>query len=172
MCHDLSHTHTHTHAHTHTHTQKHTHTTYTPPPLTTILFKNPPKFLLGDLTCSQPVCYAQTLMGNDNSLSSFFSFFFFFRDRVSLCSLGCPGTYSVDQAGLELRNLPVSASRVLGLKACATTPGFFFFFSLFLVSYLSSSQLLPYLDCSYLTWTVCFPHLQVQPRNILSALIL
>jgi hypothetical protein len=27
----------------------------------------------------------------------------------------------VDQAGLELRNLPASASRVLGLKACATT---------------------------------------------------
>jgi hypothetical protein len=40
-----------------------------------------------------------------------------------LCSPGCPGTHSVDQAGLELRNLPASASRVLGLKACATTPG-------------------------------------------------
>jgi hypothetical protein len=47
--------------------------------------------------------------------------FFFLRDRVSLCSPGCPGTYSVDQAGLELRNLPASASQVLGLKACATT---------------------------------------------------
>jgi hypothetical protein len=41
--------------------------------------------------------------------------------RVSLCSPGCPGAHSVDQAGLELRNLPVSASQVLGLKACATT---------------------------------------------------
>jgi hypothetical protein len=32
----------------------------------------------------------------------FFFFFFFlvFRDRVSLCSPGCPGTHSVDQAGL------------------------------------------------------------------------
>jgi hypothetical protein len=48
-------------------------------------------------------------------------FFFFFLDRVSLCSPGCPGTHSVDQAGLELRNLPASASQVLGLKACATT---------------------------------------------------
>jgi hypothetical protein len=48
---------------------------------------------------------------------------FFFRDRVSLCSPGCPGTHSVDQAGLELRNLPTFASQVLGLKACATTPG-------------------------------------------------
>jgi hypothetical protein len=45
----------------------------------------------------------------------------FFRDRVSLCSTGCPGTHSVDQAGLELRNLPASASQVLGLKACTTT---------------------------------------------------
>ena len=34
--------------------------------------------------------------------------FGFFQDRVSLCSLGCPGTHSVDQAGLELRDLPAS----------------------------------------------------------------
>jgi hypothetical protein len=33
-----------------------------------------------------------------------------FLDRVSLCSPGCPGTHSVDQAGLKLRNLPASAS--------------------------------------------------------------
>jgi hypothetical protein len=50
-------------------------------------------------------------------------FFLVFRDRVSLCSSGCPGTHFVDQAGLELRNPPASASRVLGLKACTTTPG-------------------------------------------------
>jgi hypothetical protein len=59
------------------------------------------------------------------TLSSFFLFlnlFFGFWDRVSLCSPGCPGTHFVDQAGLELRNLPASASQVLGLKACATTP--------------------------------------------------
>jgi hypothetical protein len=29
----------------------------------------------------------------------------------------------MDQAGLELRDPPASASRVLGLKACTTTPG-------------------------------------------------
>jgi hypothetical protein len=46
-----------------------------------------------------------------------------FQDRVSLYSPGCPGTHSVDQADLELRNLPASASQVLGLKACATTAG-------------------------------------------------
>jgi hypothetical protein len=54
-------------------------------------------------------------------LFCFVLFCFVFRDRVSLCSPGCPGTHSVDQADLELRNPPVSASRVLGLKACATT---------------------------------------------------
>ena len=49
--------------------------------------------------------------------------FCFFLDRVSLYSPGCPGTHFVDQAGLQLRNLPASASRVLGLKMCTTTPG-------------------------------------------------
>jgi hypothetical protein len=44
----------------------------------------------------------------------------FFQDRVSLGSPGCPGTHFVDQAGLELRNPPASASQVLGLKVCAT----------------------------------------------------
>lgn len=39
--------------------------------------------------------------------------------RVSLCSLGCIG--SVDQTH---RYLPGSASQVLELKVCATTPGF------------------------------------------------
>jgi hypothetical protein len=59
---------------------------------------------------------------------NFFFFFFFlvFRDRVSLCSPGCPGIHFVDQAGLELRNLPASASasRVLGLKACVATASY------------------------------------------------
>jgi hypothetical protein len=42
------------------------------------------------------------------------------RDKVSLCSPGCPQTHAEEQAGLELRNLPASAFQVLGLKACAT----------------------------------------------------
>jgi hypothetical protein len=50
-------------------------------------------------------------------------FCLFFRKRVSLYSPGCPGTHFVDQAGLELRNPPASASQVLGLKVCHTTPG-------------------------------------------------
>ena len=44
-----------------------------------------------------------------------------FWDRVSLYSPGCPGTHSVGQAGLELRNPPASVSQVLGLQACAIT---------------------------------------------------
>jgi hypothetical protein len=43
-------------------------------------------------------------------LFCFVLFCFVFRDRVSLYSPGCPGTHSVDQVGLELRNLPASAS--------------------------------------------------------------
>ena len=37
-----------------------------------------------------------------------------------LCNPDCPGTHSVDQAGLELRDPPASASQVLGLKVCVT----------------------------------------------------
>jgi hypothetical protein len=51
----------------------------------------------------------------ENSSGEFlFVCLFLFRDRVSLCSPGCPGTHSGDQAGLELRNPPASASQVLG----------------------------------------------------------
>jgi hypothetical protein len=55
------------------------------------------------------------------SLSLFLS-----RDWVSLYSPGCPGTHSVDQAGLALRDPPASASWVLGLKVdfwVPTMPG-------------------------------------------------
>jgi hypothetical protein len=56
-----------------------------------------------------------------------YNFLFVFRDRVSLYSPGCPGAHFVDHAGLELRNPPASASRVLGLKECATMPGVYNF---------------------------------------------
>jgi hypothetical protein len=61
--------------------------------------------------------------GNNRKVLFFFHFFnsLVFRDRVSRYSPGCPGTHFVDQAVLELRNPPASASRVLRLKACATT---------------------------------------------------
>ena len=41
--------------------------------------------------------------------------FFVFQDRVSLYSTGCPGTHSVDQAGLKLRIPPASASQSAGI---------------------------------------------------------
>jgi hypothetical protein len=64
-----------------------------------------------------------------------------FRDRVSLYSPGCPGAHFVDQAGLELRNPPASDSRVLGLKACATTtPGLVDTFFEYLKSKVQRSQ--------------------------------
>jgi hypothetical protein len=53
----------------------------------------------------------------------FVCFLFSFWDRVSLYSPGCPGTHFVNQAGLELRNPPASASPALGLKACTTMSG-------------------------------------------------
>jgi hypothetical protein len=52
-----------------------------------------------------------------------FVLFCFFETRFLCAALpGCPGTHFVDQAGLELRNPPATASQVLRLKACATTP--------------------------------------------------
>lgn len=42
--------------------------------------------------------------------------------RVSLSSPGCPRTSFVDQAGLELKDPPAFAYRVLGLKAYTTPP--------------------------------------------------
>ena len=51
----------------------------------------------------------------------FYFHFLVFHVRVSLCSPGCPGTHSVDQVGLKLRNPPACASQALGLKACTTT---------------------------------------------------
>ena len=65
----------------------------------------------------------------------FWFWFLVFWDRVFLYSPGCPGTHSVDQAGLELRNPPASASQVLGLKVCTTTrfTKLFFFKDLFII---------------------------------------
>lgn len=40
----------------------------------------------------------------------YLGFRYLFFEKVSLCSPGSPGTYSVDQAVLELIDLPASAS--------------------------------------------------------------
>ena len=54
-------------------------------------------------------------------LLNFSIFLNFSRLGFSMSIPGCPGTHSVEQAGLELRNSPASASQGLGLKAWATT---------------------------------------------------
>jgi hypothetical protein len=54
----------------------------------------------------------------------FFCFWFcfcFFETGFLCIALAVLELTLVDQAGLELRNPPASASRVLGLKVCATT---------------------------------------------------
>jgi hypothetical protein len=49
---------------------------------------------------------------------------FVYGERVFLCIPGHPGTHSIDQAALKLRDSPASVSRVLGLKACNTSAQF------------------------------------------------
>jgi hypothetical protein len=51
--------------------------------------------------------------GTNLTFGFLFVCFLFFQDRVSLYSPGCPGAHFANQAGLELRNPPASASRVL-----------------------------------------------------------
>jgi hypothetical protein len=69
---------------------------------------------------------------------------------------GCPRTHSVDQAGLELRDLPTSASGVLGLKvwATATQPELdccfvFIFLSFFPSSFFFLSSFFSFFFCIY-----------------------
>ena len=75
-----------------------------------------------------------------------FCFVCFFQDRISLCIPGCPGTHSVNQADLELRNSP--ASQVLGLKACATTAQLFRIPNTFWIA--------PYQICSFNYISHCY----------------
>jgi hypothetical protein len=77
------------------------------------------------LLCFALLCFA---------LLCFALLWLFFLDRVSLCSPGYPGTHSVDQAGLKLKNPSSSHSQVLGLKACTTTTQLL---NLFLLRYLT-----------------------------------
>jgi hypothetical protein len=98
------------------------------------------------LMCSQRFILGAFLIAFFFFLVCLFVLFFvclfvclFFRDRISLYSPGCPGTHFVDQAGLELRNLPASASRMLGLEVCAMTPGLFLDKVLFLKLNLTDS---------------------------------
>jgi hypothetical protein len=73
-------------------------------------------------------------LGDDDTFENFiylnfkFNLFKFFWgegfETGFLCIALAVLELTVDQAGLELRNLPASASRVLGLKAYTTTPSY------------------------------------------------
>jgi hypothetical protein len=106
----LPHTHTHTHTHIQTLGQKQSKITTTK----TLPVESPYFRKVGRWGAREHFIRTATK-------ESFF--LMVFQDRVSLYSPGCPGAHFVDQAGLELRNSPASASRVLGLKTCDTTPG-------------------------------------------------
>jgi hypothetical protein len=78
--------------------------------------------------CSQAGCFLfsflfedvyHDLLYNTEGILSIF----FFSETGFLCI-----ALAVDQAGLELRNLPASASRMLGLKACATNAWLVYFY--------------------------------------------
>ena len=75
-----------------------------------------------------------------------------FSRQVSLCIPGCPGTHAADQASPEFEDLLSSASRVLGLKACASTArlkqifSFFFFSFWFFETGFLSVALVPVLE--------------------------
>jgi hypothetical protein len=84
-------------------------------------FLRPPLCGLKEVWWSSILKHLHTLVLVCFGFGFFFFFFLILRNRVSLCSPGCPGTHFVDQTGLKLRNLPASASQVLGLKACTTT---------------------------------------------------
>jgi hypothetical protein len=86
---------------------------------------------------------------------------FVFPDRVSLCSSGCPGTHSVDVTGLELKIHLPSASQVLGLKACATTPGCLLFFLFLKNIYLFFIRYFLYIHIK------CYPESSLYPPSAL-----
>ena len=52
-----------------------------------------------NLKNTKNITFCLVLTMDDSSVESFF---FFFWDRVSLCSPDCPRTHSIDQAGFEL----------------------------------------------------------------------
>jgi hypothetical protein len=78
---------------------------------------------------SRPLKEQSVLLTAEPSLQSlttvfcFLFFFFWFFETGFLC-VALAVLELTYQAGLELRNPPASASQVLGLKVCATTPGF------------------------------------------------
>jgi hypothetical protein len=106
-----------------------------------ILIEASQKFLYGDFSATEAgksiaLNHKQTKMLKDTffvfCIPAFvlccvmlfcFVLFCFVWYKVSPYSPGCPGSCYVVEADLEFRDPPASTSCVLGLKACATTPG-------------------------------------------------
>jgi hypothetical protein len=82
----------------------------------------PPLHAIHNNCAEVPGCCRAVRVGTSHLTATVIHIFVFFHTGF-LYRPGCPGTHSVDQTGLKLRNPPASASQVLGLKACATTPG-------------------------------------------------
>jgi hypothetical protein len=71
-----------------------------------------------DLTVKS--CFKMSMFGTSSMPSGKKKKKTFPQDRVPLCSPGCPGICSVDQAVLKLRDGPASVSQVLELTVCVT----------------------------------------------------
>jgi hypothetical protein len=94
-----------------------------------------------------------------------FVFLFCFFETGFLCislASGFPGTHFVDPVGLKLRNLPASASQVLGLKVCATTARHFF--NLILVSFICVSVCI--CVCASCAYNACSGQRAIESRNL------
>lgn len=72
-------------------------------------------------------CLERSIVHPCRVLCSNSLFFIYILDRVSLCSLGCPGIHYVGQAGLILTESLTCASQVLRFKGKQTTPSFIIF---------------------------------------------
>jgi hypothetical protein len=98
---------------THSHSRTHTHSHYTHSYHTHTHSHN---------ACAGMYTHTQSLK---KKVVVLFLFLFLFQDRVSLCSPGCPGTRSIDQAGLELRDSPASKCASLCLLPPPAPPQIF-----------------------------------------------
>lgn len=78
--------------------------------------------LLDPVVQNQPFLCRVVIIGATEHFFKVLFLLVVFRDMVSLYSLGCPGTFPVRQGWPQTyRDLLAFASRVLGLKAFATT---------------------------------------------------
>jgi hypothetical protein len=104
---------------------------------------------------------------DDHYLFIFYFYFLDFQDRISPCSFGLLELTPIDQAVLTLRDLPASASQMLGLKTCVITTwlwlSFLFFYLILFVIYFFTLHIsfpVPFYlpsDCST-SHTASLPH--------------